>query len=75
MGINAKPFPLLNLPSIRLDGLRSGDASESKRLSNTCRTHRFFYLDLSGDDVICQQWEDMLVAMEDYFEQPLDVKL
>ncbi|KAF2241165.1 Clavaminate synthase-like protein [Trematosphaeria pertusa] len=72
---NAKPSPLLTLPTIRLDHLRSGDTSESKKLIDACRNWGFFYLDLTSDDVLCRQWEEMLVAMKDYFEQPLDVKM
>lgn len=75
MAPDAKPSPLLDLPTIRLDHLRSGSISESKRLIEACRTQGFFYLDLSSDGVLCRQWDEMLAAMKDYFDQPLNIKM
>ncbi|KAF2462903.1 Clavaminate synthase-like protein [Lindgomyces ingoldianus] len=75
MAAKAKASPLLTLPTIRLNHLRSGDAAESKKLIGACRNCGFFYLDLSSDDILCRQWEEMLASMKDYFGQPLDVKM
>lgn len=75
MSLNTSPSPLLSLPTISLDRLRSGDIRESKNLVEACRTRGFFYLDLSSDDKLCQQWDEMLAAIKDYFEQPLGVKM
>jgi isopenicillin N synthase-like dioxygenase len=75
MTIEVKPFPLLTLSTIRLDHLRCGSPSESEKLLEACRTQGFFYLDISSDDALCRQWDEMIAAMKDYFEQPLNIKM
>ncbi|CEJ93513.1 hypothetical protein VHEMI09095 [[Torrubiella] hemipterigena] len=64
-----------SLPTIHLDLLRSGDASESQKLLGACQNQGFFYLDLSSDPELCDLWKGMLARMKDYFDQPLDVKM
>jgi len=41
------PIASNTLPTLHLDLLRSGDAAESKKLLDACRSHGFFYLDLA----------------------------
>ena len=64
-----------SLPTLHLDLLRTGNAAESKKLLHTCQTQGFFYLDLTSDAEVCQQWEDLLLVMKQYFTQPLEVKM
>ncbi|KAL0933266.1 gibberellin 20-oxidase [Colletotrichum truncatum] len=64
-----------SLPTIHLDLLRSEDVQESRNLLDACRSHGFFYLDLTSDAELCQLWKDMLANMAQYFKQPLDVKM
>ena len=64
-----------SLPTLHLDLLRSGHIGESKKLLDACRTHGFFYLDLTSDPTLCQYWEEVLAVMKNYFEQPLEVKM
>lgn len=73
-------LPLLDadkstLPTLRLDKLRSGDKDESKKIYQACHVHGFFYLDLTSDPELVAEWENLLTAMREYFEQPLDVKM
>ena len=64
-----------SLPTLHLDLLRAGDNGESKKLLDACRTHGFFYLDLTSDPTLCHYWEEMLAIMKQYFEQPLEAKM
>ncbi|KAI0481849.1 gibberellin 20-oxidase [Xylaria cf. heliscus] len=64
-----------SLPTIRLNLLRVEDVTESKNLLDACRTHGFFYLDLTSDPELCNLWKEMLGIMEHYFKQPLEVKM
>ncbi|KAH8165661.1 hypothetical protein CIB48_g2583 [Xylaria polymorpha] len=64
-----------SLPTIHLDLLRAENATESKNLLDACRTHGFFYLDLTSDPELCKLWKEMLRIMEHYFKQPLEVKM
>jgi isopenicillin N synthase-like dioxygenase len=64
-----------SLPTIHLDLLRSEDATESTNLLDACRSHGFFYLDMTSDADLCKLWDDMLAIMAQYFHQPLDVKM
>ncbi|KAE9363952.1 Clavaminate synthase-like protein [Stipitochalara longipes BDJ] len=75
MGIKSLPVVSNSLPTLHLDLLRSGDAAESKKLLDACRTHGFFYLDLTSDPTICRYWEEMLALEKEYFEQSLDIKM
>lgn len=68
-------FVASSLPTICLDLLRAEDDEESKKLLNACRSYGFFYLDLTSDRELCKRWEDMLVRMKQYFEQPLEIKM
>jgi isopenicillin N synthase-like dioxygenase len=64
-----------SLPTIHLDLLRAENATESRNLLNACRSHGFFYLDLTSDPELCKLWGKMLEIMEQYFKQPLAVKM
>lgn len=72
---NGQSMVLNSLPILHLDLLRAGDNGESRILLDACRTHGFFYLDLTSDPTLCQYWEEMLAVMKQYFEQPLEVKM
>lgn len=75
MTLSADPSPFANPPSLRLNGLRSGEIFESKKLMKAGRTHGFLCFDLSKDDILCLQWERILASMKDYFGQTLEVKM
>lgn len=64
-----------SLPTIYLDHLRAEDDTESKKLLSACQSYGFFYLDLTSDPKLCEQWEDMLLTMKHYFKQSLEVKM
>lgn len=64
-----------SLPTIDLNLLRAGDDTESKNLLSACRSHGFFYLNLTSDPKLLKLWEDMLTIVKQYFEQPLEVKM
>ncbi|KAH7371054.1 hypothetical protein BKA66DRAFT_536042 [Pyrenochaeta sp. MPI-SDFR-AT-0127] len=73
--INGTPVDESNLPTVRLDQLRAGNNAESKKLLEACRIHGFFYLDLTSDPKLCNDWEELLAIMKQYFNQPLDIKM
>ena len=75
MAINKRTVVSSSLPTLHLDLLRNGDSIESKKLLNACRTYGFFYLDLTSDPAICHYREEMLAAVQEYFEQPLETKM
>ncbi|KAK9481517.1 hypothetical protein V1527DRAFT_516533 [Lipomyces starkeyi] len=54
-----------SLPTLHLDLLRTGNAAESKKLLYACQTQGFFYLDLTSDAEVCQQWEDLLLVIKE----------
>lgn len=66
------------LETIDFARLESKDPLEISRLLRCCETHGFFYLDLQGTDparqVILDE-KDVLRFMENYFDQPLEVKM
>ncbi|CAI6338801.1 unnamed protein product [Periconia digitata] len=70
-----KPVLSSSLPTLHLDLLLAADLNERRKLLNACRSHGFFYLDLSSDLQMMGYWEQMLETMKDYFEQPLEVKM
>lgn len=71
----SKPIVSTSLPTIHLDLIRAGNDAECKALLDACKSHGFFYLDLSSDIELCKLWEEMLLIMKRYFKQPLEVKL
>ena len=75
MAISESIIVSKSLPTIHLDLLRAESDAESKNLLNTCRSHGFFYLDLTSDPELCELWQEMLRNMEQYFKQPLEVKM
>lgn len=64
------------LETISYDKLLAGESTEVERLLNNCKSLGFFYLDLRGaaKDVLDNS-QDAFKLMEEYFDQPLDVKL
>lgn len=64
-----------SLPTLYLDLLRADNDAESKKLLSACRRQGFFYLDLTSDSELCEQWGYILAGMKHYFEQPLEVKM
>lgn len=70
-----KPVLSTTLPTLRLDLLRAEDLTERKKLLSACHSHGFFYLDLTSDQQMTQNWDEMLAVMKQYFEQPLEVKM
>lgn len=70
-----QPVLSSTLPTLRLDLLQAEDINEGRKLLEACRSHGFFYLDLTSDKKMCQYWDKMLAMMKLYFEQPLDVKM
>jgi isopenicillin N synthase-like dioxygenase len=64
-----------SLPTIHLDLLRAENITESRNLLNACRSHGFFYLDLTSDPELCKSWEEMLGIMEHYFKRSLKFKM
>ncbi|WQF81137.1 Putative oxoglutarate/iron-dependent dioxygenase, non-hem dioxygenase domain-containing protein [Colletotrichum destructivum] len=64
-----------SLPTIHLDLLRAESADESGNLLDACKSHGFFYLDLTSDAELCRLWAEMLRIMAEYFNQPLEVKM
>lgn len=65
------------LPTVDFSQLLSQDPSETNKLLTACRTHGFFYLDLRGNDTkrVLEDWKKVLLVMEKYFDQPLEVKM
>lgn len=65
------------LPTVDFSQLLSQDPSETNNLLTACRTHGFFYLDLRGNDTkrVLEDWKKVLLVMEKYFDQPLEVKM
>lgn len=77
MAIGASP-PIIvskSLPTIHLDLLRAENTAECKNLLSACKSHGFFYLDLTSDPELCNLWKEMLRIIANYFQQPLDVKM
>ncbi|KAF5879291.1 putative 2og-fe oxygenase family protein [Botrytis fragariae] len=64
-----------SLPTIYLDLLRASNEAQSKKLLDACRNYGFFYLDLTSDSELCKLWDEMLLVMKYYFEQPLKIKM
>jgi isopenicillin N synthase-like dioxygenase len=69
-------IPVAPLETISYDKLLAGDSIEIERLLSNCKSLGFFYLDLTGAaQVTLDNSRDVFKFMEEYFDQPLDVKL
>jgi isopenicillin N synthase-like dioxygenase len=69
-------IPVATLPVISYDKLLSDDPTEIDRLLDICKSLGFFYLDLSGAaQPVLDKSQDAFKFMENYFDQPLEVKL
>ena len=75
MAISESIIVSKSLPTIHLDLLRAESDTESKNLLTACRSHGFFYLDLTSDPELCELWQEMLRNIANYFKQPLEVKM
>jgi isopenicillin N synthase-like dioxygenase len=69
-------IPIAPLPVINFDDLLSGSHTEIVRLVDICKTLGFFYLNLTGAaQTALDNSRDAFRFMEEYFDQPLQVKL
>lgn len=69
-------IPVADLDTISYDKLLEGDSIETARLLENCKSLGFFYLDLAGAaQAVLDNSQDVFKLMEEYFDQPLDVKL
>lgn len=70
--------PIAPLKTIDFVRLEARDPVEVAKLLHSCQTHGFFYLALKGNEKSAQvvkDKENVLRVMEEYFDQPLDVKM
>lgn len=72
----ASDIPVAHLPTIKYDKLLCDDPIETAALLGCCKSLGFFYLDLTGHaQPVLDGSQEAFEFMEDYFDQPLDVKL
>ncbi|KAI0484875.1 Clavaminate synthase-like protein [Xylariaceae sp. FL0804] len=69
------PTVSASIPVLRLDHLRHGEKTETKCLLEACISYGFFYLDLSSDTQLLEDWDSILDQSMTYFSQPLHEKL
>lgn len=65
------------LPIIDPSKLARGDDAEIERVLDAGKTHGFFYLDLTTAETprLVDTWNAVLAFMEEYFDQPQEVKM
>ena len=71
-------FPTIDLETISLAKLQSGDAKELDRVFEACKSWGFFYLELPGSeqgDIIANNANDICRIAEKVFRLPVDEKL
>ncbi|KAI1637827.1 hypothetical protein F4809DRAFT_649626 [Biscogniauxia mediterranea] len=71
-------FPTVELQTISLAKLLSGDAVEQERVFRECKGRGFFYLELAGcapGEVIARDSHAMALLGEEFFKQPIDEKM
>lgn len=73
--VHSQPVVSSSLPTLRLDRLEAKDETESGTLLQACTSHGFFYLDLSSVPQLLVTWRELLNVLEEYFAQPIDVKM
>lgn len=67
--------PVYPLRTIDWANLQKRDAAERNRLLSACQIDGFFFLDLSSDATLLQDWNSLLAFMEEYFNRPLNEKM
>jgi isopenicillin N synthase-like dioxygenase len=70
-------IPTAQLVVIDYDLLLQRDPSSIEQLLEACKSHGFFYLDLSKPSIssTITQWEESLSLMNDWFSKSLEEKL
>ncbi|KAJ5794585.1 2OG-Fe(II) oxygenase family oxidoreductase [Penicillium paradoxum] len=68
---------IAQLPVLDAGKLLQGDEVEVQNLLHACKTHGFFLLNLETDETsyMVKAWNDVLAFMDQYFNQPTEVKL
>lgn len=71
-------FPTIDLETISLQKIQSGDESEQTRMFEACKDWGFFYLELPGateGDTIAEKANDVARVAEQIFQLPVEEKL
>ena len=69
--------PIVNMSTISLARLNSGDVASSKGLIEACRELGFFLLDLTGDrlgETLTQEIDQLFVVIKEIMNLPEEVK-